>query len=136
MKEPGSFQPVSYTHLMRYASFPLMRLDKAFGIPGQHGFELLLGVLIQIAGGADGVHPVSYTHLDVYKRQVYDYSNHNRSNEVQHIEPAPVLIVEGILPFVEPEPVSYTHLIPGGKALNSLAAERLAKLIKLRMPEY
>ena len=23
---------------------------------------------------------------------VYDYSNHNRSNEVQHIEPAPVLI--------------------------------------------
>ena len=25
------------------------------------------------------------------------------SNEVQHIEPAPVLIVEGILPFVEPE---------------------------------
>ena len=32
-----------------------MRLDKAFGIPGQHGFELLLGVLIQIAGGADGV---------------------------------------------------------------------------------
>ena len=32
---------------------------------------------------------------------VYDYSNHNRSNEVQHIEPAPVLIVEGILPLAE-----------------------------------
>ena len=31
------------------------------------------------------------------------YTDHNRSNEVQHIEPAPVLIVEGILPFVEPE---------------------------------
>ena len=29
---------------------------------------------------------------------VYDYADHNRSNEVQHIEPAPVLIVEGILP--------------------------------------
>lgn len=28
---------------------------------------------------------------------VYDYSNHNRSDKVQHIEPAPVLIVEGIL---------------------------------------
>ena len=27
----------------------------------------------------------------------------NRSDKVQHIEPAPVLIVEGILPFVEPE---------------------------------
>lgn len=32
---------------------------------------------------------------------VYDYADHNRSNEVQHIEPAPVLIVEGILPFVD-----------------------------------
>ena len=30
---------------------------------------------------------------------VYDYADHNRSSEVQHIEPAPVLIVEGILPF-------------------------------------
>lgn len=30
---------------------------------------------------------------------VYDYSNHNRSDKVQHIEPAPVLIVEGILPL-------------------------------------
>ena len=29
--------------------------------------------------------------------------DHNRSDKVQHIEPAPVLIVEGILPFVEPE---------------------------------
>ncbi len=33
---------------------------------------------------------------------VYDYSIHNRSDEVQHVEPAPVLIVEGILPFAEP----------------------------------
>ena len=28
---------------------------------------------------------------------VYDYVDHNRSDKVQHIEPAPVLIVEGIL---------------------------------------
>ena len=33
----------------------------------------------------------------------YDYADHNRSSEVQHIEPAPVLIVEGILPLAEPE---------------------------------
>ena len=33
---------------------------------------------------------------------IYDYSIHNRSDQVQHIEPAPVLIVEGILPFTEP----------------------------------
>ena len=34
---------------------------------------------------------------------VYDYSNHNRSDEVQHIAPAPVLIVEGILTLADPE---------------------------------
>ena len=34
---------------------------------------------------------------------IYDYSIHNRSDQVHHIEPAPVLIVEGILPFTEPE---------------------------------
>ena len=32
---------------------------------------------------------------------VYDYAIHNRSDQVRHIEPAPVLIVEGILPFVD-----------------------------------
>lgn len=46
---------------------------------------------------------LNYDHPDAFDCPVYDYSNHNRSNEVQHIEPAPVLIVEGILPFVEPE---------------------------------
>lgn len=34
---------------------------------------------------------------------VYDYTIHNRSEETQRIEPAPVLIVEGILIFAEPE---------------------------------
>ena len=34
---------------------------------------------------------------------VYDYTIHNRSDKVEHIEPAPVLIVEGLMPFVEPE---------------------------------
>lgn len=33
---------------------------------------------------------------------VYDYTIHNRSEEVRRVEPAPVLIVEGILPFAEP----------------------------------
>ncbi|QJC22323.1 uridine kinase [Arcanobacterium buesumense] len=33
---------------------------------------------------------------------VYDYANHNRAVETQHIEPAPVLILEGILIFAEP----------------------------------
>ena len=33
---------------------------------------------------------------------IYDYADHNRSDRTLHIEPAPVLIVEGILPFVGP----------------------------------
>ncbi|QRV01845.1 uridine kinase [Arcanobacterium phocisimile] len=34
---------------------------------------------------------------------VYDYANHNRAEHTQHIEPAPVLIIEGILIFAEPQ---------------------------------
>lgn len=34
---------------------------------------------------------------------VYDYTIHNRSEETIRIDPAPVLIVEGILIFAEPE---------------------------------
>lgn len=33
---------------------------------------------------------------------VYDYANHNRAEHTQHIEPAPVLLLEGILLFAEP----------------------------------
>ena len=71
---------------------------------------------------------------------VYDYSNHNRSNEVQHIEPAPVLIVEGILPFVEPELCALFDykifvdtdadiIVPNGGE-NSTAVEMLAHHIR------
>ena len=34
---------------------------------------------------------------------VYDFTVHNRSDQVIHIEPRPVIIVEGILVLVEPE---------------------------------
>lgn len=34
---------------------------------------------------------------------MYDYTVHNRSNEVQHIEPKKVIIVEGILIFADEE---------------------------------
>lgn len=33
---------------------------------------------------------------------VYDYSQHNRSTEIQHIEPSPVILVEGILLLADP----------------------------------
>ena len=41
---------------------------------------------------------------------VYDFKVHNRSGETIEIEPRPVILVEGILIFAEPAPVSYTHL--------------------------
>ncbi len=46
-------------------------------------------------------------HLDILKQgqaiecPVYDYTIHNRSNEVVRIEPRPVIIVEGILIFAD-----------------------------------
>lgn len=33
---------------------------------------------------------------------VYDYSQHNRSTEILHIEPSPVILVEGILLLADP----------------------------------
>lgn len=33
---------------------------------------------------------------------VYDYSKHNRSDEILHIEPSPVILVEGILLLADP----------------------------------
>ena len=60
---------------------------------------------------------------------VYDYADHNRSNKVQHIEPAPVLIVEGILPFVEPSKRNADIIVPNGGE-NSTAVEMLAHHIR------
>lgn len=34
---------------------------------------------------------------------VYDYANHNRSDKFTEVKPAPVIILEGILIFAEPE---------------------------------
>ena len=34
---------------------------------------------------------------------IYDFANHTRSTATRHVEPAPVIIVEGILVFVEAE---------------------------------
>ena len=73
---------------MRYASFPLMRLDKAVGIGREHALELLFGVLVQIAGGADGLHDggtggIVVQILDVYKRQAPE---HCRSDPVTQDE--------------------------------------------------
>ena len=34
---------------------------------------------------------------------VYDFTTHSRTAETEHVEPAPIILVEGILIFVEPE---------------------------------
>ena len=60
---------------------------------------------------------------------VYDYVDHNRSDKVQHIEPAPVLIVEGILPFVEPSKRNADIIVPNGGE-NTAAVEMLAHHIR------
>ena len=37
------------------------------------------------------------------ERPVYDFSNHTRASETVHVEPQPVILVEGILVLAEPE---------------------------------
>ena len=81
------------------------------GIAGGSGSgKTTLALRLKERFGEDEVRLIS--HDSYYKRHAdlpyeerckLNYADHNRSNEVQHIEPAPVLIVEGILPFVEPE---------------------------------
>jgi uridine kinase len=34
---------------------------------------------------------------------VYDFTKHTRRSETRHIDPAPIILIEGILIFVEPE---------------------------------
>ncbi|MGC9523199.1 MAG: uridine kinase [Anaerolineae bacterium] len=34
---------------------------------------------------------------------VYDFTKHSRTDQTTHVEPAPIILVEGILIFVEPE---------------------------------
>ncbi len=53
--------------------------------------------------------PLLITHIQQLKRghaiemPVYDFKNHSRTTESVHIEPKPVILVEGILIFAEPE---------------------------------
>lgn len=40
---------------------------------------------------------------DSIEMPIYDYKNHIRSDETEHLEPKPVIIIEGILIFAEPQ---------------------------------
>lgn len=68
----------------------------------------------------DERHQANFDHLDAFdngmlvnhlkrlkqgksiEMPIYDYKNHIRSEETEHLEPKPVIIVEGILIFAEP----------------------------------
>ena len=69
-----------------------------------------------IYGGTNGTGPVSYTHLDVYKRQRYDIRNSRVLNEEMRFGSTTQSVnVIGDVNFkltVEVlAPVSYTHLV-------------------------
>ena len=55
----------------------LVESDPEAGWVGYGGHPNLLGVVELDAGIMDGSNPVSYTHLDVYKRQVLYYEKIN-----------------------------------------------------------
>jgi uridine kinase len=40
---------------------------------------------------------------DAVEIPVYDFTEHTRQAETRHVEPAPIILIEGILIFVEPE---------------------------------
>ena len=64
---------------------------------------------------------VSYTHLDVYKRQVDDIDG-NSKNIVIQIEPGSVLPDDDFLDDVSTNAVSYTHLDVYKRQVKKIAA--------------
>jgi len=62
-----------------------------FDHPDSLDTELLVQHLQQLRAGLPAEIPV------------YDYTQHTRTTQTQHIEPGPIVLVEGILIFAEPE---------------------------------
>ena len=99
MCRKGIYEPVSYTHLKRICTLPTDRLVKAIALNTGNGFDepiswkganalsesastsesanaaFTLTINIPVISIKISTNPgaVSYTHLDVYKRQVYSY---------------------------------------------------------------
>ena len=61
-----------------------------FDHPDSHDNDLLANHIKRLKSG----YPI--------EMPVYDFKTHTRSNETEHIEPKPVVLVEGILIFAEP----------------------------------
>ena len=64
-------------------------------------------IAIGVSGGKDSLTPVSYTHLDVYKRQIYSHVNYSVTKIMNFIEKN---ILYYLTRAIASGPVSYTHL--------------------------
>ena len=70
--EEAVMEPVSYTHLIYLKIAPSSSL---FSIPDKDGFVIFFRSACALALAAWLLpNPVSYTHLDVYKRQIYCFT--------------------------------------------------------------
>ena len=69
---------------------PMLRAQVNFDHPDSLETELLIEHLRQLKAG------------QAVEIPVYDFTTHSRTTETQRAEPAPVILVEGILVFVEP----------------------------------
>ena len=90
--------PVSYTHLLALTA----NLINEFFLPFSVKYK---GVPFE----CQYLHPVSYTHLDVYKRQVKE----NTVQEVRKALQANIEAIQRATKLLEKQsdtPVSYTHL--------------------------
>lgn len=70
---------------------PAQRAEINFDHPDSLDTELLIKHVLELR---------EYRAIDL---PVYDFKTHSRTNQTIHIEPQPVILVEGILIFAEPE---------------------------------
>ena len=81
-----AFKPVSYTHLERFKAKASRYSKKAMENYRSNGIHTVIRkslIKLEALSKGDGLYPVSYTHLDVYKRQIYSYAwncNNCRTN--------------------------------------------------------
>lgn len=92
-------QPLSSVVLIKlddyYKNYPDLSFEERKKInydhPSAYDFKLLIEHIDLLKAGKKVVKPI------------YDFVNHNRSNETEIIEPANVIIIEGIMLFAIPE---------------------------------
>lgn len=82
-------------HDAYYRHQPQLSFEERAGVNYDHPFSLETDLLVKHLEILRGGQPI--------ERPIYDFTNHLRSEKIVHIDPAPVVIVEGILVLAEPE---------------------------------